>query len=88
LKKALELNPDMTFINDLISLYAQTARYWNNDNGTDLEAIGGGFNITLKALKDKVKRREIANRLRDFADCIGRVSDVIEQYKAGETNPI
>jgi DNA-binding transcriptional MerR regulator len=79
LEKTLEMNPDMTFINDVISLYRQTGNYWNNDNGTDLEALGGGFNVTLDALQDKVKRRRIADKLRDFAVCIDKVISVIEQ---------
>lgn len=81
LEKALSLNPDMTFINDIISLYAQTGRYWNNDNGMDLEALGGGFNVTLEALQDKIKRKKIADKLRDFADCIDGVMAVIEQLR-------
>jgi hypothetical protein len=40
---------------------------WNNDNGKDLEALGGGFNVTLEALKDKDRRGKIAAKLRGFA---------------------
>ncbi len=82
LEKALELNPDMTFINDVIALYAKTGRYWNNDNGTDLEALGGGFNVTLDVLQDEFMRKRIAHKLRDFADCMDQVVTVIERFSA------
>lgn len=81
LDKTLELNPNMTFINEVIALYAQTGHYWNDDNGTDLEAIGGGFNVTLEALQDETKRKKIVKKLRGFADCMSQVSDLIEDYK-------
>ncbi len=77
LEKALALNPNMTFINTIIELYGQTGRYWNDDNGTDLEALGGGFNVTLEALQDKGKRKKIADKLRSFADRMDEVSAVI-----------
>lgn len=82
LEKALELNPDMTFINDVIALYAKTGRYWNNDNGTDLEALGGGFNVTLDVLQDESMRKRIAQKLRNFADCMDQVVTVIERFNA------
>ncbi|HBG11715.1 MAG TPA: hypothetical protein DDX68_07645 [Clostridium sp.] len=82
MEKALELNPDMTFINDVIALYAKTGRYWNNDNGTDLEALGGGFNVTLDVLQDEFMRKRIAHKLRDFADCMDQVVTVIERFSA------
>lgn len=81
LEKALKLNPDMTFISDVIEGYAKTGRYWNNNNGTDLEALGGGFNVTLEALQDKNKRKRIVDKLGAFADCMCSVTTVIEQFK-------
>lgn len=81
LSKTLELNPDMTFIQEIIALYEKTGRYWNNDNGTDLEALGAGFNVTLEALQDPVRRREIAQKLRDFAHCMEEVVALIEAFK-------
>ncbi|MHA6530783.1 MerR family transcriptional regulator [Paenibacillus sp. BAC0078] len=80
LEKSLELNPDMTFISTIIELYKQTGHYWNDYNGSDLEAIGGGFNVTLQTLQDKNKRKKIADKLRDFADCIDEVAAVIERF--------
>jgi DNA-binding transcriptional MerR regulator len=82
LEKTLKLNPDMVQIRDIISLYAKTGLYWNNDNGTDLETLGGGFNITLENLQDTNKRKRIADKLRDFASCMDNVVFAIEQLKA------
>jgi len=81
LEKTLELKPDMEFIRDVISLYDQTRRYWCNDNGTDLEALGGGFNVTLEALQDKEKRKRIADKLRDFAVCMEKAVTLIESFE-------
>jgi hypothetical protein len=81
LEKALTLNPDLTFIPDIIILYGQMECYWNNDNGSDLEALGGGFNITLDLLQDKNRRRNIVGKLRNFAECTDKVALLIEQFK-------
>lgn len=81
LERALTLNPDLTFIPDIITLYEQMECYWNNDNGSDLEALGGGFNITLDLLQDKNRRRNIVGKLRNFAECTDKVVFLIEQFK-------
>lgn len=81
LEKTMEMNPDMTFIKDVISIYEKTGRCWNYDNGTDLEALGGGFNVTLEALRDKTRRKRIADKLRDCAACIDEVIEVIESFE-------
>ncbi|WP_312369262.1 MerR family transcriptional regulator [Lachnoclostridium sp.] len=81
LEKALALNPDLIFIQDMIALYEQMGRYWNNDNGADLEALGGGFNVTLDALQDRDRRKKIADKLRRFAVCMDEVVSTIDQFK-------
>jgi len=78
LKRAGELNADMEFLQEVSALYKKTADMWNNQNGEDLEAIGGGFNVTLKALQDEEKRNNIAAKLREMADIIDEVVLVIE----------
>ena len=67
LQRAMELNPDMDFLNEVSRLYHRLANIWNNDNGKDLEAIGGGFNVTLEALQDKERRKLIADTIRTCA---------------------
>lgn len=85
LEKALALNPELTLIRDIIARYEQMGRYWNNDNGTDLEALGGGFNVTLNALQDRERRNKIADKLRRFADCMDEVVLTIERFKKGDS---
>lgn len=73
LDKALQLNPDLKFIEEIHHLYEQMRRMWNEQNGEDLEAIGGGFNITINALQDKNRRSRIAAKIREFADIADKV---------------
>ena len=79
LQRAQELNPDMGFLSEVSHLYKRTADMWNNDNGTDLEAIGGGFNITLEALQDKEKRGRITAKIREFADVTDEIAQMLEK---------
>lgn len=81
LEKALTLNPVLIFIQDMIALYKQMGQYWNNDNGTDLEALGGGFNVTLDALQDRDRRKKIGDKLRKFAVCMDEVVSIIDRFK-------
>lgn len=67
LEKAMELNPDLTFLKEVSALYKRCGEMWNHDDGADLEALGGGFNVTLEALQDKQRRSRIADKLREFA---------------------
>lgn len=86
LDKARQLNPDMTFLEDVSRLYTQYDMMWHNENGEHLEAIGGGFNVTLGALQDKERRKKIAAKLRKYADVtdeiIGVLNDGIKGLKA------
>lgn len=79
LKRARELNPDMDFLEEISRLYKRTADIWNNDKGEDLEALGGGFNVTLKALQDKDKRTKIAAKIRECAEIMDRVMQVFNE---------
>ena len=63
----MELNPDLTFLKEVSALYKRCGEMWNHDDGVDLEALGGGFNVTLEALQDKQRRGRIAAKLREFA---------------------
>lgn len=83
LERAQELNPDMKFIEDISRLYRRTAEMWGGDNDhndTDsLEALGGGFNITLAVLQDKEKHSKIVIKLREFAKCIDEIVRIINE---------
>lgn len=64
LLKALELNPDLGFITQIIPIFTRQSAYANGG----LEDLEGGFNVTLAALQDVNKRKLIADRLRIFAE--------------------
>jgi len=74
LNKAQELNPDFTFLEDVRKQFSQTSQVWN-----DLEALGGGFNVTLEVLQDKNKRVNIAAKIREAADCMDEVVRILKQ---------
>lgn len=76
--KAKELNPDFTWLDKIKELYRQTGKMWNNDNGKDLEALGGGFNVILEILQDKEKRTKIAAVIRKCGDCIDEILQVLQ----------
>lgn len=80
LQRTQELNPDLTFIDEIGKLYKRTAEIWNEDGGRDLEALGGGFNVTLEALQDKTRRGKIAARIREAAECMERVLEIVNEY--------
>ena len=86
LERAQKMNPDFTFMEEIHKLYKRTADLWNNDNGEDLEALGGGFNVTLEALLDKDRRGKIAAKIREAAVCMDKVLQIIEN-KAKENTP-
>jgi hypothetical protein len=77
LEKALQLNPDLTFIKEIHRLYDRMRKMWNEQNGEDLESIGGGFNITLDTLQNKNRRSRIAAKLREFAEVVDKVVEVV-----------
>ncbi|MDR1692315.1 MAG: hypothetical protein LBR72_03065 [Oscillospiraceae bacterium] len=71
------MNPDMVYLEEVSKLYRRMAEMWggeiNRDDPDSLEALGGGFNVTLEALQDKEKRGKIVRKIREFAE----VSDQI-----------
>ncbi|NJD04228.1 MAG: MerR family transcriptional regulator [Ruminiclostridium sp.] len=83
LKRARELNPDMGFLEDISRLYQKTADMWNNQNGEDLEALGGGFNVTLEVLQDKDKRKKIAEKIRECAEVMDEAVRVLNENLKG-----
>ena len=51
---------------------------WKKD-ADSLEAIGGGFNITLEALQDISRRSAIAAKIREFAACADEIVQTIQE---------
>ncbi|MGI6194076.1 MAG: hypothetical protein GX164_07690 [Clostridiales bacterium] len=82
LKRAQKLNPDMTFLEEVSSLYLRMKRMWNDNNGEDLEAIGGGFNITLEALQNKEQCSKIAAKILECADAMDEIVRVLTEGTA------
>ncbi len=79
LNRAQQLNPDLRYLEEIHRLYDKMRHMWNEQNGEDLEAIGGGFNITLEALQDKQRRNRIAAKIREFAECTDEVVAVLNR---------
>lgn len=79
LKRTRELNPDMTFLEEVSRLYKRIGDMWNHDKGTDLEALGGGFNITLETLQDKERRCKITAKIREFAAVTDEILRVLTE---------
>jgi hypothetical protein len=77
LNKALDLNPDLTFIPQVNAQYQRMSDMWMNDPDC-LEKLGGGFNITLETLQDKEKRTKIAAKIREFAVCADEIVKIIK----------
>lgn len=77
-KKALALNPDLTFIHDLMEAYHKTKQMWNGQNGEDLESLGGGFNVTLDALTQPERRSKITAKLREYAIVMDGVLELLD----------
>ena len=69
----------MIFLNKINDLYSRMGQIWDNDNGDDLESLGGGFHVTLEVLQDKVRRAKIASRIRECGDLTDEVLRVIEE---------
>ena len=79
----MKLNSDMGFLEEVRRLYLRCGEMWNHDNGEDLEAIGGGFNVTLEALQKEEQRKRIAAKLREFAEVNDEIVQVLRRGVAG-----
>lgn len=63
LRRAYELNQDLTFIPNLIALFHENDKVWN-----ELESLGGGFNCTIETLRNREKRAAIAGVILKLAE--------------------
>lgn len=72
LRRAFELNPDLTFIPELIALLHENDKVWNA-----LESFGGGFNCTLENLQNKTKTAVIAEAILKLAKTNEKIVELI-----------
>ncbi|MFV0400814.1 MAG: MerR family transcriptional regulator [Oscillospiraceae bacterium] len=85
LEHALQKNPDMIFLKEIIAEYINLAALWNGGDGKvqrradNLESLGGGFNVTLGALQDPQRRKAIAETIRECAKCMDRVLVILKE---------
>jgi hypothetical protein len=81
LKRARELCADFGFLEEISTLYRRTAEMWGGDNKHNdpdsLEALNGGFNVTLEALQDEERRCKIVSKIREFADVTDEILRVL-----------
>ena len=77
LRKARELNPDMTFIDILITIYDKQQVLFEElayHNG----GMEGGFNISPETFKDIEKMRPISEKIKGFASYCDNIFDVFQ----------
>lgn len=84
LKRAQKLNPDFGFLEEISAKYRRMAEIWGGEGSQNeadsLEALGGGFNITLKTLQDQEQRKKIAAKIRECAEV---AEDILRVWKSG-----
>ena len=78
LEKAMELNPDMAWLNEVSALYKKMGNMWLKDRRC-LEKLDGGFNIKYETLQKPRKRAKIAAKIREFAACVDEVLAVLDR---------
>jgi hypothetical protein len=73
----------MGYLGEISALYRRTAEMWGGDeyrNEADsLEALGGGFNVTLEALQDQARREKIAAKIRECAAVTDEIMRVLNE---------
>ena len=79
LNRAMRLAPDMAWLSELDRLYERMANLWEKDP-EGLEAIGGGFDVTWEALRDRERRGRIAGKLREFAGLSDSVLETLDLH--------
>ncbi len=72
LRRAYELNSDLTFIPEMIGLFHVNDTIWK-----ELESLGGGFNCTIETLQDKTKAAAIADMILPLAEINKRIISMI-----------
>ncbi len=76
IKKALELNPDMVFINKLAPIFERQQMLFES-----MLSIGGGFEITKETLRNQELKLPIIAKIREFSKCCDEIMDVFASQK-------
>ncbi len=75
LRRAYELNPELTFVPEVIALFHENDKVWNA-----LESLGGGFNCTLENLQDKEKAAAIAETILKLEETNEKIVKLIHRH--------
>ena len=76
LRRVYELNPDMTFVPELIALFHENDKVWN-----ELESLDGGFNCTIETLHDKKQSAAIAEVILKLAETNEKIVKLFKHYE-------
>ncbi|MCL2665186.1 MAG: MerR family transcriptional regulator [Defluviitaleaceae bacterium] len=76
LKRARELNPDMVYIDEISNLFGKIKEAWS-----ELEGLGGGFNVTLETLHNKEKSGKIAAVIRKCGEYAATIVRIVASGK-------
>ena len=81
INKFAQIHPEFGVVKDKIA--EQYFKIGNGDGAggiwKELEDLGGGFNVSNKALCDKEKKTKICEKLREAADCMEAVARILQQ---------
>lgn len=78
LRRAYDLNSNLTFVPNVISLLYENNKIWS-----ELELLGGGFNCTLEVLHDKAKAMSIAKTILKLVVTNEKIINIISAYTNG-----
>lgn len=76
LRHALELNPNMKFINKLIPLYEKQ----NGKGFHELIDMEGGFKLKPQTLKDNTKMNPVSRKISEIAQCSDDILEVFRTF--------
>ena len=77
LQKALELNPEMAFIHQLIPIYQAQ----NDDGFGKLIGMEGGFSLPPEAIQDSVRMKPVCEEIRKLGDYYDEIFTVFQKEK-------
>jgi len=69
-----EQMPEFGFLKNILDNQCKR----NNELWSELEKLGGGFNVTNEVMQDMAKRKQIADKIREFAVCKDEIVKILE----------